>query len=197
MCCENALKEKQQKEKVKSLPKVAPQEPQNADWNYFSLRRACFRGMSAYYKDKFNAFRKEKLRTKTAGNAEDMDLLVSQFITEEFLNCASDATALNSSEFLDCIVTVLHSHRHKKNEAYIKSRNFTKIRQVLYSFSTAAKKSFLSDTHYAFVFAHFYKKAGERFMVEKSDRKPARFREELQLEFDSLHKLAAMTLSEC
>lgn len=196
VCCENAIKDKQQKEKVKNLSKTAPQEPQTADWNYFSLRRACFRGMSAYYKDKFNAFRKERSKLKTAGNLEDMDQLVSQFIADEFVNCASVATALNSQKFLDCIVTVLHSHRHKKNEPYIRSRDFTKIRQVLYSFSTAAKKSFLSDTNYAFVFAHFYQRAGEGFIVEKSDRKPAKFREELQLEFDSLHKLAAMTLSE-
>jgi len=74
-----------------------------------------------------------------------MDELVSKFIREEFTENDLPGYFLTSDVFLDAIVTVLHSHRHKKNETYIRARDFTKIRQVLYSFSTSAKKTFLSD----------------------------------------------------
>lgn len=94
------------------------------------------------------------------------------------------------------MVTVLHSHRHKKNESYIKKRDFTKIRQVLYSFSTSAKKTFLTDPSYALIFAHFFSKQGEGFIEEKSQLKPQQFRAELQLEFDCLFELASKTLSD-
>lgn len=92
------------------------------------------------------------------------------------------------------MVTVLHSHRHKKNEPYIKSRDFTKIRQVLYSFSTAAKKTFLACPDYALVLNHFYKREGLLFLEKKSELKPARFRSELEVELNALNKGAFQTL---
>lgn len=92
------------------------------------------------------------------------------------------------------MITVLHSHRHKKNEKYIRTRDFTKIRQVLYSFSTAAKKTFLASPDYALVLNHFYNKEGELFLEKKSQLKPQRFRIELEVELNALYKGAFQTL---
>ena len=70
-CCENLrepvkAKQKNEKENIKG-PKRSPKTmgTPNADWNYFSLRRACFRGMSAYFKEKFNLFVKKSGLTKS------------------------------------------------------------------------------------------------------------------------------------
>ena len=164
----------------------------SSDWNYFSLRRAWFRGMSAYYKDRFNAFVKNNGYSKQLKN--EMDKIVSLFIKEEFINSKLGTWKLNTSEFLDCMITVLHSHRHKKNESYIKTRDFTKIRQVLYSFSTAAKKTFLASSDYAFILSHFYDREGQEFLNKKSENKPVKFKNDLELELNTLLKGATQTL---
>lgn len=164
----------------------------NADWNYFSLRRACFRGMSAYYKDRFNAFVKNSGFTKSL--KLEMDKIVSKFIEEEFYQIDTGNCDISRPEFLDWMITVLHSHRHKKNESYIRRRDFTKIRQVLYSFSTAAKKTFLACPDYAMVLYHFYNRQGDDFLVKKSELKPAKFRNELEVELNALYKGATQTL---
>ncbi|CAI2372766.1 unnamed protein product [Moneuplotes crassus] len=190
-CCDNF------KVPISSNQKVAKRSKTlgtpNADWNYFSLRRACFRGMSAYYKDKFNAFVKNNGFTRSLKT--EMDAIVSNFIRDEFHNTETGNCDITTSEFLDCMITVLHSHRHKKNEKYIMTRDFTKIRQVLYSFSTAAKKTFLASPDYALVLNHFYNKEGELFLEKKSQLKPQRFRTELEVELNALNKGAFQTLS--
>lgn len=71
----------------------------NADWNYFSLRRACFRGMSAYYKDRFNSFVKNNGFTKSLKT--EMDRIVSIFIRDEFVNVNTGKCDISTKEFLD------------------------------------------------------------------------------------------------
>lgn len=164
------------------------------DWNYFSLRRTCFRGMSAYYKDKFDPIYKTWMKYKQAYNRATMDELVEGFIKDEFLGSSRFSTLVSTPEFLDSMVTVLHSHRHKKSEAYIKSRDFTKIRQVLYSFSTSAKKAFLTNKAYALIFVHFYETQGEKFVKEKAQTKPKQFETELRVEFEAMYKLAVQSM---
>lgn len=190
VCWDNALKDT--KDSVKESEDNSTEH--TAEWNYFSLRRTCFRGMSAYYKDRFNAFRKQS-KNILSGKSEDMVDLVSRFIKHEFSKNTCYKSSISKPEFLDSMITVLHSHRHKKNESYIKGRDFKKIRQVLYSFSTSAKKIFLSDKNYALVFEHFHNIQGNEFVNVKSNSKPAKFRSELELEFGSLLKLATKTLS--
>ena len=150
--------------------------------------------MSAYFKDRFDPFYKTWMRHKHSNNREAMDELVSRFIQNENISSYTSNNITNTSKFLDSMVTVLHSHRHKKNERYIKSRDFSKIRQVLYSFSTNAKRAFLTDNTYALIFVHFYEKQGEKFITEKAQYKPKQFEEELRVEFDAMYKLALQTL---
>lgn len=178
------------KQKVEKHSKT--QGSPNADWNYFSLRRAWFRGMSAYYKERFNSFVKSSGYSKLLKS--EMDNIVSKYIEEEFALVTSGNCNVNSSEFLDAMVTVLHSHRHKKNERYIRSRDFTKIRQVLYSFSTAAKKTFVSNPEYALILSHFYNMQGGEFLQKKSELKPNKFRVELEVELTALYKAVSQTL---
>lgn len=195
VCCEHASKDIiafKESDKNTSKKKRAQQE----EWNYFSLRRTCFRGMSAYYKGKFDPYVKNTGKFRSTDKSIGMDQLVSNFITEEFGKSTDYCDTIGSNSFLDSVVTVLHSHRHKKNEDFIRSRDFSKIRKVLYSFSTAAKKTFLSNKTYALIFAHFYEKAGKKFVERKAASKPQQFKEELLVEFDSLYHLAKKTLTE-
>ncbi|CAI2372332.1 unnamed protein product [Moneuplotes crassus] len=189
-CCDNLKDPISSKKKIVKHSKTLGSP--NADWNYFSLRRACFRGMSAYYKERFNSFVKNSGLTKSL--KLEMDKIVSRFIEHEFASVHTGNCNISNTEFLDCMITVLHSHRHKKNEDYIRRRDFTKIRQVLYSFSTAAKKTFLSCPNYALVLNNFFNRQGEDFLVKKSKLKPARFRQELELELKTLNKGAVQTL---
>jgi len=57
VCCENAQKNLNFEDSANEI-QASRNNEQKPEWNYFSLRRACFRGMSAYYKDRFNAFTK-------------------------------------------------------------------------------------------------------------------------------------------
>lgn len=125
-----------------------------------------------------------------------MEQLVKKFLDAEICAKSFDADILKSPEIVDWMITVLHSHRHKKKDSYIKSRDFSKIRKVLYSFSTSAKKEFLSDRYYAQVFAYFYAKNGDKFVNDKSKYKPAQYRNDLQVEFDNLYRLATQTLNQ-
>ena len=123
-----------------------------------------------------------------------MDNIVKRFINQEFKNVTPGCWDLTTPAFLDWMITILHSHRHKKNENYISTRDFTKIRQVLYSFSTAAKKTFLSCPEYAFILSYFYNQQGEEFIISKSEFKPLRFKAELEIELKALNKGAWLTL---
>lgn len=126
-----------------------------------------------------------------------MEELVLSFIKKELYLSTNSKVDVESVKYVDSMITVLHSHRHKKNDVYIKSRDFSKIRKVLYSFSTTAKKIFLSDKYYAHIFANFYRMSGEKFILEKAKQKPTKYRNDLQIEFDNLYKLASKTLEEC
>lgn len=168
----------------------------STDWNYFSLRRTCFRGMSAYYKELFEPMHKEWNRSRFRNSKLSMSQLVAKFISTIISKSNHNFELCKSDKFVDSMITVLHSHRHKKNDDFIKSRDFTKIRKVLYSFSTSAKKEFLSDKYYAFIFAYFYENDGLNFVSSKSVSKPVKFKQDLETEFENLYKIASKTLSE-
>jgi hypothetical protein len=194
ICCENAQKDiskigKEKKEKIINNGIV------KADWNYFSLRRTWFRGMSAYYKDKLSSFCKLKNIKSQSTMQISMEGLVAMFIDEEFMNTNTHSPILNTPEFLDSMITVLHSHRHNKNEDYIQKRDFTKIRKVLYSFSTAAKKTFLSNKNYSLIFINFYNREGDAFLQKKSNIKPNKFKTELRHELYTLYEAASKTVA--
>ena len=151
--------------------------------------------MSAYYKEKLSSFCKLKNIKSQSAMQVHMEKLVAMFIRQEFMNSNAPFSILNTPEFLDSMITVLHSHRHKKNDVYIQKRDFTKIRKVLYSFSTAAKKTFLSNKNYSLIFTNFYHREGDAFLQKKSNIKPNKFKTELRHELDTLYQAASKTVA--
>ena len=150
--------------------------------------------MSAFYKERFNSFLKSENSQKLSVK-RSMERLVHDFIHSEFGNSQNRPDLLDRPEFLDAVITVLHSHRHKKKDDYIVKRDFSIIRQVLYSFSTAAKRTFLSNENYALIFSHFHAMKQQSFLEEKSRPKPEKFREELTVELTNLYEAARKTLN--
>ena len=126
-----------------------------SEWNYFSLRRACFRGMSAFYKDKFEIIYKSWTKSKTLSRKHSMNSLIENYINDHFTSTIWSSKIIKSEQFIEALTAILHSHRHKKGKEYIQGCDFSKVRKVLYSFSTSAKKIFLADKNYALIFANF------------------------------------------
>jgi hypothetical protein len=81
--------------------------------NSFALGRTAFRGMSNYYKKKFDSILKE---WEMFYQRESMDSIVSRFISIEF---NYDKDVLHNSDFIDCMTTILHSQNYRKNDDYI------------------------------------------------------------------------------
>lgn len=84
-CCENLRKDKISQREGEDVEEDN-KDDEKADWNYFSLRRACFRGMSAYYKSKFASFCKSFSKQKPSKSGLPMDKLVGDFISSEYKN---------------------------------------------------------------------------------------------------------------
>ena len=179
----------EQKRMKKSLKKIGLAK---AGWSYFSLRRACFRGMSAYYKEQYEEFIKSTKMPLHLRN--DLNQAATSFIKHEFNLDKMGNWDITGSEFLSCVITILHSHKHKKNEEAIRSRDFTKIRNILYSFSIPAKEAFLSTSEYAWLFTHFHNSAGKSFLEEISLNKPKNFKKDLEIEFRILDQEAKDTI---
>ena len=70
------------------------------------------------------------------------------------------------------------------------------IRNLLYCYSSNAKRSFLANKNYAYIFNHFYNKAGEMVVILKSKDKPELFKAELKTEMDDINKLSLKTLAD-
>lgn len=163
--------------------------------NSFSLGRTCFRGMSNYYKDKFEPILKQWEKDIDQKTTISMDELVTQFVRSEFEFDEEFYDSLQFWEFLDCMITVLHSQNHKKNESYIKKRDFKKIRNLLYWYSSNARKAFIENKWYAIIFTNFYIKGKEDLVASKSENKYPEFYKELSDEMDEISRLASLSIA--
>ena len=158
--------------------------------NSFALGRTAFRGMSNYYKKKFDPILKE---WEMFYQRESMDSIVSRFISIEF---NYDQDVLHNSDFIDCMTTILHSQNYRKEDDYIVRRDFKKIRSLLYCYSSNAKKAFIKDKYYAIIYSNFYIKDSQQLLESKSKGKYQEFRYELGTEMEDIHRLSLKTISE-
>ena len=164
-------------------------------WNWFSLGRTCFRGMSNYYKSKFDPMLKEWTRNDDAEKLT-MDQQIAEFVKIEFKFTDSFYSSPRLQNFIDCMVTILHSQNYKKNDEYIVGRDFNTVRNLLYWYSANAKRSFLSNKNYAYIFNHFYNQAGGLVVKQKSSGKSEMFKNDLAAEMEDINKLAIKTMTE-
>ena len=161
--------------------------------NSFALGRTWFRGMSNYYKNKFEPLLKQWEKDISNPGRLTMDQLITDFIRKEFNDCQYSVA---SEEFLDMMVSVLHSQNYKKNDDYIKRRDFKRIRSLLYCYSSSAKKNFISDRCYAIIFQNFLKKARDEFLCSKAKVDNPEFRDELNQELEDIYYLSLAALKD-
>lgn len=164
--------------------------------NNFFLGRTWFRGMSNYYKEKFDHRLKSWEKNTNNPARESMDDLVKDFIKSEFSITSEFSSSHQFQGFLDWMMTVLHSQNHRKNDEYIKERDFKKIRNLLYWYSSHAKHAFISDKNYALIFNNFYNKGAEALIDEKTKEKYPGFDVELRSALDSINKEALKSMQE-
>lgn len=120
-----------------------------AESNLFLVRRACFRGFSEYYKNKFAAANYSWQRKR--GNKKKktpMMELIRDFAEEEFGSLVTNLTESQWEIFRTTLFTVMFSHRYKKNDEFLAGIDFTEIRNVLYHYTTEARTEFLKNTQF-------------------------------------------------
>ena len=86
----------------------------------FTFGRTWFRAMSNYYKNNFEPILKEWEEFEPIEERVSMDDLVTKFIQNQFELGDAFVSSPNFKHFLDWMVTILHSHNHRKNVEYIK-----------------------------------------------------------------------------
>ena len=115
----------------------------------FLVRRACFRGFSEYFKNKFADANYSWQRKR--GNKKKktpMMVLIRDFAEQEFGSLVSGLTEAQWIRFRTTLFTVMFSHRYKKNDEFLKGIDFTRIRSVLYHYTTESRIEFLKDPQF-------------------------------------------------
>jgi hypothetical protein len=107
-----------------------------------------------------------------------MRTLVEAFCKEEFND--------DSKDLVNALVSVLHSHRFKKEEEFVQEIDFSIVRNVLYSYTTKARLRFMGDNVYSYLFRHFGEKGGREFIESKVHSKPNLYVCELETEYNQL-----------
>lgn len=100
-----------------------------------------------------------------------------------------------TEELTSAMITILHSHRFKKGENFADGIDFSKVRNVLYSYSSEAKTEFMADRVLATLFSHFMEKGSREFIESKVHSKPNLYVCELEDELKHMNAEAATTLS--
>jgi hypothetical protein len=165
------------------------------DSNLFLVRRAWFRGFSEYFKNKFAASNYSWQRKR--GNKKKktpMMALVQQFAEQEFGSLITNLSNEKWIEFRHKLLTVLFSHRYKKNDDFVEGIDFTNIRNVLYHYTTESRKEVLKDAHFCFLIHHFYMNDQTNFLQAKIQEKSKLNHGHLRLELDILDQEAILML---
>ena len=87
-------------------------------------------------------------------------------------------------------MTVLMSHRYKKDQEFLVGLDFSIVRDCLYSYSVEARGRFMGVPMLAFLFHHFCIKGGNDFLKSTSGRRGGSYARDLEYELQSLHREA-------
>ncbi|CAI2366926.1 unnamed protein product [Moneuplotes crassus] len=186
------------KETSKQMPVVKPQKKSKSrnDSNLFLVRRACFRGFSEYFKNKFAATNYSWQRKR--GNKKKktpMTSLIKEFAEQEFGSIVKRLSDEEWIKFRTELITVMFSHRYKKNDDFLQGINFSKIRNVLYHYTTESRNEFMSNSYFCFFIHHFYVKNGKEFLETKIQEKSKLNYSLLKMELNILDQEAMAHLS--
>lgn len=163
--------------------------------NALSIRRSCFRALSAHFKASFSKFNRawqDKRRNKK--KAKDMNEFIDTYITQEFGSLLNEMHEEFYTELRKAVIAILHSHRYKKEEEFTKDIDFSVIRDVLYSYTLEAKERLISQPAYALIYHNFFVSGAYKFLHSKVQCKSKLYVFELEKELVGLHNDALTTL---
>lgn len=121
-------------------------------------------------------------------------VLIRDFAEQEFGSLVSGLTEAQWVRFRTTLFTVMFSHRYKKNDEFLKGIDFTRIRSVLYHYTTESRIEFLKDPQFWFLVHHFFMVDRTKFLDMKLKEKSKLNLDELKLELAILDEEALRTL---
>ena len=120
--------------------------------------------------------------------------LIRDFAENEFGDLVTKLTEPQWENFRTTLFTILFSHRYKKNDEFLREIDFTKVRSVLYHYTTEARNEFLKNSQFWYLIHHFYKKNRVQFLKSKQDDNRKLSLKELETELSIMHEEALKTL---
>ena len=112
--------------------------------------------MSSYYRSKFSKLNTLWQRRKqNKKKVSPISSLLKQFYIEEFGEVVNQMSSEEYDSFSKAVMTILYSHRYKKDDSFTHGIDFSIIRDVLYRYTTEAKNRILSSSMFAYLFHHF------------------------------------------
>ena len=98
---------------------------------------------------------------------------------------------MSTKDLADALMIILHSHRFAKGENFTEGMDFSIIRDVLYRYSSKARKAFMNHSVYSFLFNYFVEHGGAKeFIRSKVQGKTNLYVLELEEEFRKLNEEA-------
>ena len=94
----------------------------------------------------------------------------------------------------EAVITVLMSHRYKKDDEFLRGFDFSIVRDCMYSYTVEARERFMAVPIFAFLFHHFCTNGVKGFLESNCGRKGGSYARELEYELESLHKEAFHTM---
>mmetsp|Transcript_32229 Transcript_32229/g.36750 ORF Transcript_32229/g.36750 Transcript_32229/m.36750 type:complete len:94 (+) Transcript_32229:576-857(+) len=93
-----------------------------------------------------------------------MNELIDTFMIQEFGEFLVHCPAEVIVSLRNAVISILHSHRYKKQEEFTRDIDFSIVRDVLYSYTLPSRDRFISDRTYALIFHHFFVNGGYEFL---------------------------------
>ena len=101
-----------------------------------------------------------------------------------------EMSAPEQTNLIKAVMTVLMSHRYKKEHECLVELDFSIVRDCLYTYSVEARERFMRVPIFAFLFHHYCSKGLNDFLESTSGRRGGSYARDLQYEMYSLHREA-------
>jgi hypothetical protein len=161
------------------------------EWNNFLVRRACFRGISVYYKSKFakinTSWQRKRVNKK---KKTPMHVLIKEFAISEFGDLIEQLSVDEWESMRNTLYSILFSHRYKKQDDFLEGVDFKLIRGVLYSYTTESRIELIANPFFSLIVLNFLNKGKVDFINGKVKNKPQLYSMEIKGELDALEEEA-------
>ena len=153
------------KSEVKTSAETEPDTLMNKYYMNFDFyfKRTSFRTMTLYFKMVFKPYFEA---WKSERKKSPVSVCLSEFTVTNFPGLLESLPDALKTEFLELLKLLVFSHRHNKNDAFLKDPlvDFTVVREPMYKYSKTAQETFFDNPTFAFLFAWFaYSPAARQF----------------------------------